>query len=147
MNKRLILSATSGKNLELANNLESVAKELGEEVEVINLENLKLPLYEPTREKEGIPKMATELAEKLSSSLVCIWCAPEYNGSIPPILSNAIAWVSRSSNDDNWRSSFQHKVAVVGTHSGGGGAKAVLAMRMQLEHLGSIVHPLSLIHI
>jgi chromate reductase len=69
-----------------------------------------------------------------------VFCAPEYNGSMPPIVNNAIAWVSRSGSED-WRAAFNGKPAVVATHSGGGGLKVTQAMRAQLEHLGAIVLP------
>ena len=133
-----ILSATSGNNLKLATALEGVVKELGGEAEVVNLEELNLPLYTPPAQKEGTPDSVKTLTEKLSSSKATVWLAPEYNGSIPPVVSNAIAWVSTAGGDD-WRDAFNYRYAVVGTHSGGGGAKLVGAMKQQLEHLGTTV--------
>lgn len=133
-----IISATSGNNLKLAQALESVTKELGGEAEVINLEDLNLPLYTPGEQKNGTPENVAQITEKLTSSKGTIWLAPEYNGSIPPIVTNAIAWVSTTGGED-WRNAFNYRFAVVGTHSGGGGAKLVGAMRQQLEHLGTTV--------
>ena len=34
-----------------------------------------------------------------------------------------------------------NKIALIGTHSGGGGDKFFRSMKIQLEHLGSIVMP------
>ena len=133
-----IISATSGNNLKLATALEVVAKELGAEVQIINLEELGLPLYTPSEEKNGMPGNAVTLTEQLTNSKGTIWLAPEYNGSIPPVVTNAIAWVSRAGGE-NWRDAFNYRYAVVGTHSGGGGAKLVGAMKQQLEHLGTTV--------
>jgi hypothetical protein len=55
-----------------------------------------------------------------------------------------VAWVSRAGGE-NWRDAFNYKYAVVGTHSGGGGAKLVGAVRQQLEHLGTTVLARSII--
>ena len=64
-------------------------------------------------------------------------CAPEYNGSIPPILTNMIAWVSVASK--HWRDVFNQKISLVASSSGGGGSNYHNSMKIQLEHLGSVV--------
>ena len=81
----------------------------------------------------------TVLACSWSSSSFCAvtsfaFVAPEYNGSIPPTLSNAIAWLSVGTED--FRELFNGKGAAIATHSGGGGQKVLVAMRLQLSHLG-----------
>ena len=133
-----ILCATSGSNLKLAKTLEGVVKELGGEVQVINLEELNLPLFSPPKQKEGTPDKVEWLSEQLINSKGTVWLAPEYNGSIPPCVTNAVAWVSTSGGED-WRNAFNYRYAVVGTHSGGGGAHYVASMKIQLEHLGTTV--------
>jgi chromate reductase len=133
-----IFSATSGNNLKLAQALEGVVKELGAEAKVINLEELNLPLYTPPAEKEGMPEKAKWLCEEITNSKGSVWLAPEYNGSIPPVVNNAIAWVSRAGGED-WRAAFNGRYAVVGTHSGGGGTHLSIALANQLEYLGTTV--------
>ena len=64
-------------------------------------------------------------------------CAPEYNGSIPPCLSNAIAWLSVQGDD--FRGLFNGRPVAIATHSGGGGMEALISMRIQLAHLGAEV--------
>lgn len=134
----LYITASTGKNLELANTLADVGKELGGDHEVINLVDCELPLYCVEEEKNGIPDQAKVLTQKLIEAEGFILIAPEYNGSIPPIMTNAIAWISRSGGED-WRAAFSEKIAAVATHSGGGGIKVLAAMRSQLEHLGTTV--------
>lgn len=136
----LVISATRGNNHKLSQTIEKSAQELEMETKVICLEDYDLPVYTPTREKDGIPAAAIELTKLFSSASSLIFCAPEYNGSIPPIVNNAIAWISRSGSED-WRMAFNGKPAVVATHSGGGGLKVTQAMRAQLEHLGAVVIP------
>jgi NAD(P)H-dependent FMN reductase len=66
-----------------------------------------------------------------------ILCAPEYNGSIPPVLTSAIAWLSVS--DPDFRTLFNGRPVAIATHSGGGGYNVLTALRMQLAHLGAHV--------
>lgn len=137
--KIIIFTATSGSNLKLAETLTRHAEALGATVEVVNLEDLNFPLFTPKEQENSIPEAAKNLADKLAEVNGFVLLGPEYNGSIPPVISNAIAWMSVTGDD--FRASFSKKFAVVGTHSGGGGLKACQAMRLQLEHLGTVVLP------
>lgn len=136
----LIISATKNNNQKLAESIQNIAGELNIKNQVICLEDFDLPVYTPTIEGAGVPDNALKLAEMFITAKSVVVCAPEYNGSIPPIVSNAISWISRSGNED-WRAAFNGKFAVVATHSGGGGLKVLQAMRAQLEHLGMVVLP------
>ena len=128
----LILSATNGNNLALAHAFAEAATKQGIAAEVISLPDLKLPLYDSVVSDAG-PSLAA-LAAALRRHQGLIVCAPEYNGSIPPVMSNAIAWLSVSTED--FRALFNARPVALGTHSGGGGQKVGLAMRQQLAHLG-----------
>ncbi|TLP37869.1 NAD(P)H-dependent oxidoreductase [Arcobacter arenosus] len=131
-----ILVASSGNNQKLGLKLEELAIEQGCQVELINLVDLDLPLYS-TKEEErnGVPEVAKHLAERILDLKAFIVVAPEYNGVMPPVLNNAMAWTSRAT--DSWRDAFNEKVVAVATHSGGGGAKGLQAMRMMFQHLGA----------
>ncbi len=139
MSEILLVSATKGNNYKLAQSIKQICDEIGQGARVISLEDYPLPLYTPSEEVKGTPKEAKDLALELSNARAVIWLSPEYNGTMAPIVNNAIAWVSRSSED--WRAAFNGKFTVVATHSGGGGFKVVEAMRLQLQHLGAIVLP------
>jgi len=134
MKRLIVLTATNGNNKKLAEVILSEAKEKGFDGECISLVDLNLPLYSTEAEEKGIPEKAKELADKLMNSNSIALVAPEYNGSIPPCVNNAIAWISRSGED--WRSSFNGKSALIATHSGGGGTHALMSMRQQLSYLG-----------
>jgi chromate reductase len=131
-----ILVASLGKNVELAAELHGIAKEHGAQVSVINLVELELPLYSTLAEENGIPARAHELTAAMTASDGMVVLAPEYNGSMPASLNNAISWVSRSTDGDDWRQAFNGKPVVIGTHSGGGGAHVLMAIRQQLSFLG-----------
>ena len=64
-------------------------------------------------------------------------CSPEYNGSIPPVLTSAIAWLSVQGSD--FRALFNGRPVVIATHSGGAGHGVLTAMGLQLAHLGAHV--------
>ena len=131
----LIIAASDGQNLELSRQLSNVSKELNIPHQLVQLSALDLPLYCVAAELKGIPEKAKWLQSKMSEAQGFILVAPEYNGSLPPLLNNSIAWVSRCGSE-NWRAAFAKKFAALATHSGGGGAKVLAAMRVQLEHLG-----------
>ena len=66
-----------------------------------------------------------------------IFCSPEYNGGVPPVLSNAITWVSIKS--ENWREAFLGKFSIISSYSGGDGHRFISAFRSQLEYMGTNV--------
>lgn len=136
MSKIGILVASSNNNQKLAQKLQEIAQNENCETEIINLVDLRLPLYSTVEEEEnGIPEIAKDLAEKILSIKAFIIVAPEYNGVMPPVLNNAMAWTSRSTK--NWRDAFNEKIVALATHSGGGGAKGLQAMRIMYQHLGA----------
>ncbi len=128
----LILSATNGNNLALARAFAKEAAQQGVTAEVISLPDLHLSLYDSVSTDAG-PGLA-HLAQALRQHQGLVVCAPEYNGSIPPVVSNAIAWLSVSTED--FRSLFNARPSALASHSGSGGQKVGLAMRQQLSHLG-----------
>ena len=135
MSKTLIISATSGTNLILAKKINDL---LDIDKEIVNLEDYRMPLYTPQTEKNNSNLMAT-LSDKFINSNGLIFCAPEYNGGSPPILTNIITWLSVCT--ENWRDVFLNKRAIISTHSGGSGTRFLSTFRIQLEHLGVIVYP------
>jgi len=133
-----ILVASVNKNMELAHNIQEVVTELGHESDIINLVALDLPMYTSIIENEkGIPSEVHNLAKHLQTFDSLIVVSPEYNGSMPPVLNNAIAWVSRVG--DNFRAIFNQKFVALATHSGGGGLKGNDAVRAMFSYIGANV--------
>ena len=134
----IIISASCGKNLELAKKFHEKSNELKIISEVLDLTTLDIPLFNPRiHDKENIPVAVTKIKEKLFACERWIICAPEYNGSIPPILSNFIAWLSISGED--FRNLFNGQPIAIATFSGGIGLELLTSLRIQLVHLGSQV--------
>ena len=134
----IIISASCGKNLELSQKFLEKSNELNMSSEVLDLTTVNIPLFNPRiHTKEDVPVAIVEIKEKLFATEKWIICAPEYNGSIPPILSNFIAWLSISGND--FRNLFNGQPIAIATFSGGIGIELLTSLRIQLVHLGSQV--------
>ena len=136
MSKIGILVASANNNRKLGEKLQELAEAKGVEVTMINLVDLNLPLYSTVEEeRNGIPNTAKDLAEEILALDAFIIVAPEYNGVMPPVLNNAMAWTSRAT--ESWRDAFNEKIIGLATHSGGGGEKGLQAMRIMYQHLGA----------
>ncbi len=136
--KLLVITASNGENLKLANRFVASAKRLGAVPTLIDLTTLALPIYNPRLPANN--EIASEISS-LHSQMISIerWviCAPEYNGSIPPLLTNAIAWLSVQESD--FRKLFNGRPIAIASHSGGGGMEVLISLRIQLTHLGAQV--------
>ena len=83
--------------------------------------------------------LINDLCQKVINTNGFIFCGPEYNGGSAPILTNAITWISVTT--DYWKDAFKNKIGLIATHSGGNGNSFLLTFRQQLEFLGVVVHP------
>lgn len=62
------------------------------ELEILNLR--ELPFYDQDIEMNP-PEVVKNFKQKVASSDAVLWVTPEYNGTIPGVLGNAIDWLSR----------------------------------------------------
>ncbi len=108
----------------------------------ISLADYPLPLFDADLEaKQGVPAAARKLHDMMLVHRGIYIATPEYNASLPPLLKNAIDWVSRIRDS---RSPFRHCVFALGSTSNGrrGGYRALMALRQVLElGLGALVIP------
>ena len=139
-----IFVASLNENMKLAQTLQTQLKALDQKSQIINLVKLQLPMYDSYKEEhDGIPPKINELIQTMENSSGYIFVSPEYNFSIPPVLSNTVAWISRVGDD--FRKVFTLKTIQLATHSGGGGNDVTNAMRTQFTKLGSLVMPREII--
>jgi len=138
MAKFLMITATSGTNLELAERFADVARDKGHHADIVDLAVMDLPMFTVARssDPEQSPDVS-ELTEQMIDADAWIVVAPEYNGSFPPTLNNAIAWLSR--DWQNFRKMCTGKPVGLATHSGGGGAHVIMSMRSMFAFLGADV--------
>ena len=131
----LVFFASQGKNKELAYKIGDELSAQNKQCELIDLVDLQLPLYDERQEENYEPSNnLMEVLFKMKTSTSQVYIAPEYNGSVPPVLNNFIAWTSRASKD--WRECFNEKKCLIATHSGGGGAHVLMSMRSQFSFIG-----------
>lgn len=140
MAKVLIISATSSNNLKLALKLQETLNELETESSILNLEDYTLPVFTPSEKEKGIQENAVKMLDIVKASESLIFCVPEYNGGVPPIVSNALAWIS-CAGDKDWRKGFNQKVTLITSHSAGHGMRLADALQLSLQHLGAVVLP------
>jgi NAD(P)H-dependent FMN reductase len=133
-NNIVIVVGSNGKNLELANIIKKEIEHQNFQVKLIDLCKDDIPLYHPINEQNALPQIVKKWAEDLKNVSAVVWVAPEYNGGVPPTITNFIAWLSRSGDD--WRACFNEKKALLATHSGSGGLHLFMGLRVQLSYIG-----------
>lgn len=117
----------------------AAAERRGAEVDVIDLRALALPVYDGDLEADpGAPAGAIELKRRLNGANGILIASPEYNGSIPGGLKNAIDWASRPPD-----AAFGGAVvAIMGASPGGFGSVRGLAhLRQSLTAMNAWVIP------
>lgn len=138
MSDLLVITASHGENLRIAERFAAEGRAAGLASTVLDLTSWDLPLFSSRLQEAGVtPERVAELEATLAAAPRWVICAAEYNGSIPPVLTNAIAWLSVQGSD--FRALFNGRPVVIATHSGGGGHTVLVALRLQLAHLGAQV--------
>jgi chromate reductase len=78
-----------------------------------------LPLYDEDLETGDVPESVRRLREEWGAADAILFATPEYNGSVPGVLKNAVDWASRPKLEGVLRNKT---VAVVGASTGQFGA-------------------------
>lgn len=131
-NKRVLKTAIRG------------AEKAGAEVTYIDLLDYPMPIYNPDDQAEnGMDENAVRLQGLLAQHDGLLIASPEYNGSVPAALKNAIDWASRPNEQYNTSEVFTGKVAAMITASPGsfGGVRSLAHLRGVLTSVGVIVLP------
>ena len=73
----LVIAASNGENLKLAQRFQASARSLGQQSELLDLTTLDLPLFTPrTQAANGIPTAISPLQGLLTSAPRWVICAP-----------------------------------------------------------------------
>jgi NAD(P)H-dependent FMN reductase len=132
-------------NLKLGRVACRIGEGLGASCKLIDPREYELPIYDgDLEEKEGLPPGAVELKKAFEAADGLLFCSPEYNSSITPLLKNLIDWVSRpASGDEAPLSAYRGKVAgLVSASPGGlGGMRGLVHLRSILGNIGVHVVP------
>jgi NAD(P)H-dependent FMN reductase len=126
----------------------AVAHELalaGAEVSRLSLGDFPLPIYDGDLQgKSGVPKHAVNLKRMMSAHHGVLIVTPEYNASVPPLVKNAIDWVSRVQDPQEARGQvFRGRAFAIAAASEGrlGGARSLAALRLILSACHALVIP------
>ena len=141
--KILVFAASLRKasfNRKLAMQVTEILKTIsGIEIDHADYLDFEMPIYNgDVEESTGVPAGAKELVRRVQAAQAIIISTPEYNGSIPGTLKNAIDWASRIKPNP-----FQGKpLLLVGASPGGLGAvRGLWHTRVPFEVLGCYVYP------
>ncbi len=128
-------------NKKLATEAAGIARQLGAKVTTIDLRDFSMPFYDADLESKGMPRNATRLRDLMIASDAVVIASPEYNGSLPAVLKNALDWASRSEDSGASRSAFKGKKFAIMSASPGrlGGARALGHLRALIEEIGGEV--------
>lgn len=121
-----------------------MVEEAGAEAVRVDLADYPMPLYDADFEAEsGLPAAVVAVKEVFSSCEGFIAASPEYNGSLSPLMKNAIDWMSRKGDDPAPMMPFRDKVAGLLSASPGGlgGLRGLIELRRVLGGLGVVVSP------
>ena len=110
------------------------ARELApEHVRIGDLDLSTLPFYDGDLEAAGDPGKVTALKSAIAGADALLVATPEYNGSVPAVLKNAIDWASRRRPDSPLKGK---PAAVVGASPSPGGTRRAQAHLREV--LGSV---------
>jgi NAD(P)H-dependent FMN reductase len=124
-------------NTKMARLAAAVVKSEGGQVDFATMADFDLPSYNGDDEDaDGIPEGAEELRARIEATDAFLIASPEYNGSMPGCVKNAIDWVSRFRPQPF---SGRHALLVSASPSMVGGNRGLWALRVPLEHLGAHV--------
>jgi NAD(P)H-dependent FMN reductase len=128
LNRKLIHQATI-----------ALKTQAGVEVDLADFREFEMPMYDGDLEDaSGTPQGGLEFVKRLRGAQAVVISTPEYNGSMPGTLKNAIDWASREEPMP-----FTAKpLLLIGASPGAFGAlRSISHARVPLASVGAFVHP------
>jgi chromate reductase len=115
------------------------------EVTRLSLSDFPLPIYDgDLQAKSGVPNNAVNLKRMIAAHHGVLLVTPEYNSSVPPLLKNAIDWVTRVQDPHETRGQvFRERPFAIAAASESrlGGTRALAALRLILSACQATVVP------
>jgi NAD(P)H-dependent FMN reductase len=138
----LVFSASlrgASLNTKLATLVAGVIERHGGTVDRASMSDFDAPSYDEDVEVgDGFPPGADEFQRRLLANDAFVIVSPEYNGSMPGVIKNAIDWVSRYRPQPF---NERHALLLSASPSMVGGNRGLWALRVPLEKLGTRVFP------
>src|SRR5205085_1167609 len=126
-------------NTKLAKLVAAIIEKNGGKADLAQMSEFDVPSFNQDQElNDQHPKGAEEFRKRILANDAFIIVSPEYNGSMPGLIKNAIDWVSRYRPQP-----FNEKHAMLMSASPSmiGGNRGLWTLRVPLEHLGANVFP------
>jgi NAD(P)H-dependent FMN reductase len=138
----LVFSASLRKeslNTRLARLVAASIEGHGSTADLADMREFDGPSYDGDLETaEGLPPGAQAFRARLEAANAFVIVSPEYNGSMPGVLKNAVDWVSRARPQPF---NERHGLLLSASPSMVGGNRGLWALRVPLEHLGARIFP------
>lgn len=124
----------------------AMARDAGAEVDVIELAELPMPIFDEDLEAKGTPPSAIEFKERLKAADGMLIASPEYNSSYPALVKNVIDWATRPAAGEPTLAAFSGKACGLLAASPGalGGIRMLPQLRLLLSNIGVLVVPAQL---
>jgi NAD(P)H-dependent FMN reductase len=136
---------TGSHNVRLAAAAADEFAKSGVDVTRISLGDFPLPIYDgDLQAKSGVPEQAVDLKRMMAAHHGVLVVTPEYNASVPPLLKNAIDWITRVQDPQEVRGLVfrERPFAIAGASEGRlGGTRALAALRLILSACQATVIP------
>jgi NAD(P)H-dependent FMN reductase len=136
---------TGSHNVRLAAAAADEFAKSGVDVTRISLGDFPLPIYDgDLQAKSGVPEQAVDLKRMMAAHHGVLVVTPEYNASVPPLLKNAIDWITRVQDPQEVRGQVfrERPFAIAGASEGRlGGTRALAALRLILSACQATVIP------
>ncbi|WP_374525220.1 NADPH-dependent FMN reductase [Sphingopyxis sp.] len=117
----------------------------GATVADVDLATFDLPLYSAAIEANAFPADAERLKALFAAQDGLLFVSPEYNGSLPPLLKNAIDWASRPTGGESLvaLTAYRGKATAVmsASISPFGGLRGLMHLRQILSTIQTLVIP------
>jgi chromate reductase len=122
----------------LRRHMSAKLREAGVTVTDLDLADYEMPIFNQDLEAAHTPPTAKALADAFRSHDIVLIISPEYNGGVPPLVVNAISWISRQKP-----SPFRHAIFGIGGVSNGKYATifSLSHLRDTLSKVGALVVP------
>jgi NAD(P)H-dependent FMN reductase len=126
-------------NTRLIRLVSRIIRDRGGSVDEARMSDFDVPSYnQDVQTASGLPPGAREFCRRIEASDAFVIAAPEYNGSLPGVLKNAIDWASRNRPQPF---NARHGLLLSASPSMVGGNRGLWALRMPFEHLGARIYP------
>jgi chromate reductase len=136
---------TGSLNVRLAAAAAYEFAQAGVEVTRISLADFPLPIYDgDLQSRSGVPKNAVNLKRMIGAHHGVLIVTPEYNSSVPPLVKNAIDWVTRVQDGQEPRGQvFRDRAFAIAAASESrlGGTRSLAALRLILSACQATVIP------